>query len=169
MANTFTLINSATVGSGGTAYIEFTSIPNTYTDLLVLLSLRTEGGGGGDTVRVQFNSSAANFIVKELSGDGANDGSSSRADGYTGFMNADGSTASTFSSIELYIPNYTSSNYKSYSVDKVSEQNGTTSYQEMVAGLWSQTATIATLKFISAGSFDLTQYSTAYLYGIKNS
>ena len=47
MANTYTLIASSTAGSGGAAYIEFTSIPNTYTDLLVMLSLRTAGGGGG--------------------------------------------------------------------------------------------------------------------------
>ena len=34
MANTYTLIASLTVGSGGAANIEFTSIPATYTDLL---------------------------------------------------------------------------------------------------------------------------------------
>jgi len=171
MANTYTLIDKAIVGSGGTAYIEFITIPATYTDLLVLLSLRTENTGTGDTVRVQFNSSAANFTARELSGGGSGSaGSSTRTDGYIGYMNANASTASTFSNISLYIPNYTSSNYKSYSVDKVSEENGTTAYAELVAGLWSQTAAITTLKFISAGvSIDLAQYSTAYLYGISNS
>jgi hypothetical protein len=165
---TYTLIASSTVGSGGVANIEFTSIPATYTDLLVLLSLRTEGGGAGDTVRVQFNSSAANFTVKEVDGSGTAAGTSSRSDGYLGFMNAGASTANTFSSVSLYIPNYTSSNYKSYSVDKVSEQDGTEAYAELIAGLWSQTAAITTLKFISAGSNDIAQYSTAYLYGISN-
>jgi hypothetical protein len=33
MANTFELIASSTVGSGGAANIDFTSIPATYTDL----------------------------------------------------------------------------------------------------------------------------------------
>jgi hypothetical protein len=84
-------------------------------------------------------------------------------------MNASTSTVNTFSSVSLYIPNYTSSDYKSYSVDKVSEQNGTTAYAELIAGLWSQTAAITSLKFISASaSVDLAQYSTAYLYGISN-
>jgi hypothetical protein len=40
MANTFTLIASSTVGSGGAASIDFTSISSTYTDLVVKLSLR---------------------------------------------------------------------------------------------------------------------------------
>ena len=168
MANTYTLIASNTVGSGGVANIEFTSIPATYTDLLVLLSLRTENGSAGDTVRVQFNSSASNFTVKELTGDGSATGTSSRSDGYLGFMNASTSTSNTFSSISLYIPNYTSSNYKSYSVDKVSEQNGTEAYAEIIAGLWSQTAAITTLKFIPASGSDIAQHSTAYLYGISN-
>jgi hypothetical protein len=40
MANTYTLISSVTVGSGGAANIEFTSIPQTYTDLLYKISGR---------------------------------------------------------------------------------------------------------------------------------
>jgi hypothetical protein len=38
MATTYDLISSVTVGSGGAANIEFTSIPATYTDLVVLFS-----------------------------------------------------------------------------------------------------------------------------------
>jgi hypothetical protein len=170
MAN-MELITSVTVGSGGAASVTLPAtgtIPATHTDLQVLMSVRTAGGGAGDTIRVQFNSSAANFTVKELNGDGATTGSSSRSDGYIGFMNAGGSTSSTFSNASLYIPNYTSSNYKSYSVDKVSEQNGTTAYAELVAGLWSNTAAITSLTFVSAGSFNIVEGSTFYLYGISN-
>ena len=45
MANTYTLIASSTVGSGGAANIEFTSIPATYTDLLIKMSARAATGG----------------------------------------------------------------------------------------------------------------------------
>ena len=38
---TFTKIASATVGSGGASSIEFTSIPSTYTDLVIKLSMRS--------------------------------------------------------------------------------------------------------------------------------
>lgn len=171
MAN-MELITSVTVGSGGVASVTLPAtgtIPATYTDLQVLMSVRTAGGGAGDTVRVQFNGSSSNFTVKELSGAGSGTpGSSSRSDGYVGYMNAGGSTSNTFSNASLYIPNYTSSNYKSYSVDKVSEQNGITAYAEFVAGLWSQTAAITSLTFVSAGSFNIVEGSTFYLYGISN-
>ena len=40
MAVTHNLISTITVGSGGAASIDFTSIPQTYTDLLVKISLR---------------------------------------------------------------------------------------------------------------------------------
>ena len=41
-------------------------------------------------------------------GDGAAAASAGRSHSYIGFMNAGGSTVSTFSSASLYIPNYTS-------------------------------------------------------------
>jgi hypothetical protein len=38
MAATYKLIETVTVGSGGAANIEFTSIPQTYTDLKLVIS-----------------------------------------------------------------------------------------------------------------------------------
>ena len=171
MSTNMELITSVTVGSGGAASVTLPAtgtIPQTYTDLYVLMSVRTAGGGAADTVTVQFNGSASNFTSRILYGDGASAASAGRSDGYIGFMNAGGSTASTFSSASLYIPNYTSSNNKSYSADKVSEQNGTTAYAELTAGLRSNTAAITSLTFVSAGSFNIVEGSTFYLYGISN-
>jgi hypothetical protein len=42
MANTYEAIATVTVGSGGATDIEFTSIPGTYTDLLIKSSLRSD-------------------------------------------------------------------------------------------------------------------------------
>ena len=39
MANTYVLISSSTVGSGGAASIDFSSIPATYTDLVLKLCM----------------------------------------------------------------------------------------------------------------------------------
>jgi len=42
MANTYTLIASSTVGSGGAATVSFSSITATYTDLCLLASVRAK-------------------------------------------------------------------------------------------------------------------------------
>jgi hypothetical protein len=74
-------------------------------------------------------------------------------------------TASSFSSGEIYIPNYAGSTNKSYSIDSVTEQNATGALAELIAGLWSQTAAITQ---ITLSSSNFQQYSTAYLYGVSN-
>lgn len=160
---TFTQIGSAvTVGSGGAASIDFTSIPSTYTDLVVKLSVR---GSGLYNVLMSINSSTTNFSYRLLEGDGASAASYNSTTGRLG--NTVTTTASTFSSIEVYLPNYASSTNKSYSVDAVSEANATTAYADLTAGLWSNTSAITALGFtMSTGNF--VQYSTAYLYGVSN-
>lgn len=167
MANTYTLISSVTVGSGGASSIDFTSIPATYTDLLVVLSGRTNRATyTADNLTPKFNTSTANFTFRALSGDGNVTYSDTS---YIPAFTASAATANTFSNVLIYVPNYTSSNYKSISIDSVTEHNGTTAYANLSAGLWSQTAAITSFGLQSATSSTIQQYSTAYLYGIKNS
>ena len=159
MANTFELISSVTVGSGGTASIDFTSIPATFTDLCVKLSAlgnQTEG------MYLQFNGSTTGFTGKYLIGDGSTASSGSLAR-YAGSLK---NLANTPNNTEIYIPNYAGSANKSFSVDNVQEDNTTLAYQNLIAGLWSNTAAITSIKIEAASSFR--QYSTAYLYGVKN-
>ena len=169
MANTYTLIASSTVGSGGVADITFSAIPATYTDLLIKLSLRSNQSQIYGSCRISFNNSTSNFTYKVVYGEGANAASFG---GSTNFMldqNGDTSTASTFSNTEIYIPNYASSNYKSFSADAVTENNATTAYAELGAFLWSDTAAITSVKISTTSTNLWKEYSTAYLYGIKSS
>jgi len=169
MATTYTLISSVTVGSGGAATIDFTSIPATYTDLLVKTSPRSSRASAQkDNMLVQFNSSSANFTGRALTGSGTAASSFTETAGFVSYaVSAAGSTASTFSNIELYIPNYASSNNKSVSADGVSETNASAAEMGLHAVLWSNSAAITGVKLtLSVGNFD--QYSTAYLYGISN-
>jgi hypothetical protein len=169
MANTFTKIASATVGSGGAASIDFTSIPSTYTDLCVKISLRATNVTQNWTLT--FNSSSSGYSQKVLYGDGSGSSSQSLSAqsviyGYA--QNRSDLTASVFNNGEIYIPNYAGSNNKSVSIDEVSENNATYANQSLVAGLWSNTSAITS---ISIGGYtgNLAQYSSATLYGIKNS
>ena len=168
---TYNLISSTTVGSGGAANIEFTSIPATYTDLVVLFSLRTTRSNLIDDPVVQFNSNGSNYSYTVLRGTGAA-ASSYRASStsfiYLGECNGDTSTSSTFSNQIMYIPNYASSNNKSVSISSAMENNATTAYLDAIAGLWANSAAITSLKLYSANAANFKQYSTAYLYGISN-
>ena len=166
MPNTFELIASSTVGAGGAAGINFTSIPATYTDLCVKYSIRNTAAE--IWIALELNNSGSNFSVRWLQGSGAAASSANYStNGYEGYSNLSTYTASTFSNGELYFPNYAGSTNKSFSGDMVVENNATTSYVQMNANLWSNTAAINQI-YLKATTGSFAQYSTAYLYGVKN-
>ena len=175
MATTFEALATVTVGSGGAANIEFTSIPGTYTDLLVKLSARAvDGGDTFANVKTTFNGSTSGYQNIRLQGWGsaANSGSDGTDSIFQKYgTNGSNTTASTFGNLEIYIPNYASSNYKSTSSDSVSENNASEAWAVLNAGLWSNTAAITSIKLelLYATTRNFVQYSTATLYGIKNS
>jgi len=167
MATTYKLISSVTVGATAVASMEFTSIPDTYTDLKVVISARNNGSPPGN-ILIGFNSSTANFTNRFLQGDGSGAASSSVPQ-MIGDMDGSGETANTFNNIEVYIPNYRSSNFKTFSSDSVNENNATTAYQQFTANLWSDTSAITSIQLTNRTSGrNFVQYSTAYLYGISN-
>ena len=169
---TYVLIASTTVGSGGTATITFSSIPSTYTDLFIKVSGRTDRASINDYLKVKFNGSTTGYTEKSLYGNGSGAQSeTNNATTYAFMFALDGAsmTASSFASGDIYIPNYAGSNYKSISSDFVQEQNSTTAIAAIQANLWSNSAAITSITIESATGNNLVQYSTAYLYGIKNS
>jgi hypothetical protein len=166
--DTFVKIASVTVGSGGAASIDFTSIPSTYTDLCLLTSLRSSTTQAW--AKLQINGSDSNFTSRSLEGYGSGTPESySRTDNLN-FIALDKSsyTSNTFSNSSLYFPNYAGSNYKSISVDSVAENNATEGIAVLFAKLWSSTSAINQLTIVPQ-SGTLVQYSTATLYGIKSS
>jgi hypothetical protein len=180
MANTFTLIASSTVGSGGAASISFSSIPATYTDLVLLTSVRSSTTGSGGTgyqerLNIYLNGTTANYSERWIQAEGGttvNSGTSyfnsSGPSGLAGTAVPSDWTANTFNNNQIYIPNYTSSNNKSFSVDGVAENNGSFGSLMLNAGLWSNTAAITSISISLRNTPNMVQYSTAYLYGVKN-
>lgn len=171
MPTTFTKIASATVGSGGASTITFSSIPSTYTDLVILTSLRdTASGIANAGMRVIFNGSGSGFSTRWVYGNGTTTFSTTDSGSWIRIGQQPGSTAAsnTFSNDTIYIPNYAGSTNKSLSADAVSENNTTEAYATLTAGLWSNTAAINQVQ-IQSNSTAWAQYSSATLYGIKNS
>jgi hypothetical protein len=168
MPLTYTLIGSNSVGSGGAASITFSSIPSTYTDLVIKLSARTTYTFNYAPIDLSFNSSTTGFSAKDLFGIGATPESQNRTNRYFVISGAS-ATSNTFGSVEIYIPNYSGSSNKTFSLDGVSEDNTTSAVKSLVAGLWSNTSSITSIGLSATGSDTFVQYTTAYLYGIKNS
>lgn len=159
-----TLISSVTVGAGGAASIDFTSIPQTpYTDLILVLSGKAASGGEG-YVLMSLNGSSSSFTGRQLEGNGASVGSQSYTVGRVGVYS--GATMTGFTNNIVTFPNYAGSTNKSISADSVTENNGTTSYQDIFATLWSNTSAITSLSLTTSGSVNWAQYTTAYLYGL---
>jgi hypothetical protein len=171
MPNTYSLIASSTVGSGGTTTVDFSSIPSTYTDLCLKFSVRTTRTSfDADNVFIRFNNdSGSNYLTIMVYGNGST--AASTSSGTTteipwGYASDANNTANTFGNGEWYIPNYAGSTYKSTSNDSVSENNATFAFAALSAGLWSSTSAINRITATS-GSGTMVQYSTFYLYGIK--
>jgi len=160
-------ISTVTVGSGGASAIEFSAIPQTYTDLIVVSS--TRASAGSDTVGLQFNAdTGSNYTFRRLRSDGSTATSSTSTGVHTfgGTQPESTFTANTFSNCAWYIPNYAGSTNKSVSADAVSENNATSAQAQLTASLWSNTSPITSIKIIP-GSGNFVQYSTATLYGIR--
>lgn len=170
MPNALELISAVTVGSGGASTIDFTSIPGTYKDLSILVSARSSHTSVLDELLVRFNSSATGYTNRFLMGDGASTQSYANnytTSGYVGYISAANATSSTFGNSNIYIPSYTASQNKTFASDSVAETNATTQYMNINATLWSNTATITSVQ-LRLGYANFVQYSTAYLYGVKN-
>jgi hypothetical protein len=165
MATQYELISSVTVGSGGSASVTFSSIPQTYTDLVLKTSLNVDAGGP----KLRFNGSSSGYSERLLYGNASVAASASATDPYFEWALQAINISNMFASTDVYIPNYTSSNYKSISVDNVQEANIALLSAYLLAGLWSNTAAVTSITaLVGSGGTIFNQYSTFYLYGISN-
>ena len=171
---TYTLISSNVLASSA-ASVTFSSIPATYTDLVLRLSVRSSKSDTDDYMMMQFNSITSGYSETTLY---ANSTPTPASWGQTGLSAVGGSqyfiitgntaTASTFSNVEYYIPSYAVSQNKPVSGMTTPENSNTTKYvPRVMAALMSNTATISGITF-TLGSSNFMSGSSFYLYGISN-
>lgn len=164
-------IYTQTVGSGGVASITFNSIPQTFTDLMIAISARESAATpyAGTSVRLN-NDASALYSITLLDGYGAVASSrTTSADSLFPVPHIPGgtATANTFGNAQIYLPNYTSSNFKSLILDAVSENNSSAGFAfqtGLSAGLYRSTSAITAFRCIASSTF--AQNSTFTLYGI---
>jgi hypothetical protein len=173
MATTYTLISSNVLASSA-AFVTFSAIPATYTDLVIRMSVRTDvaGSGGEGIVRIN-NDTSALYSNTELQGNGNNNsGSSSRSSGqsnifFANIVGGTGTTANTFSNGEIYISNYTVSQNRQFSSFHAQETNAQVAYLYSSAILYRDSTVISRLDLI-CNSGNWVSGSSFYLYGISN-
>jgi hypothetical protein len=165
MAYTYSKIATYTVGSGGIPSVSFLNIPQNYTDLVLKLSTRSTSNGG--YTYVSFNGSGTSYITKDIvNSNGTISSSSYTLPGGVSWMVQSSYTASTFTNSDVYISNYTSSNYKSFSLDSTAENNSTNYTGGLEAALWSNTAPITSIT-CTPNTANYAEFSSFHLYGIK--
>lgn len=175
MPNTYQLIQTITLGSSASS-ITFSSIPQTFTDLVLKLSLRNDTGTTYNNVYLTFNGTPTGTLYSDKSvyAVGTTTGSlghNSANQMWLAVAPSSGNTANTFSNSECIIPNYAGSGYKSVLSEGISEANTTSNgyiYNNIMCGIWANTAAITSLVLTSDASSFVTN-SSASLYGIKNS
>ena len=162
MPNNYVLLERIELNASA-ASVTFSNIPQTgYTDLKIVVSARSTDA---NNIYITFNGVTTSYASRFLYGTGSAAASGNDATRYVGTTNDSTTTANTFGNAEIYIPNYTSSNFKSVSTDSVGETNATTIYSVLDAQLWSNTAAITSIALApSSGSY--VQYSTFSLYGL---
>ena len=160
------LIESKTITTAQ-ANIEFSLIPQTFTDLVVLISGRSTGSSsvGGAYAELRPNSSTSGIASRALRGLGSGSAQSQPETILLVRINPSDYTASTFCNSSVYISNYAASTNKSFSSDAVTENNATESQQSLLAGLWSNTAPITSFLLVP-GSGNFASGTTVSLYGI---
>ena len=175
MPVTYNLIASNTLSSSA-ASVTFSAIPSTYTDLVLKFSARASGSGSLAGLAIKFNGSTTNIYSNTNLFAYSSSGTSDRTSNASNIPQMDnitdgGGTANTFSSNELYIPNYTAAINKPTSLSSVVEKNTSSNFEWLVytgAGLYRDTTAISSIALTTnAGSF--VSGSTFWLYGLKNS
>jgi hypothetical protein len=167
MALTYEPISTSTLGSASST-ISFTSIPNSYTDLKVVL---VANGISATTVGyvMTFNSdTAANYTFTQMlawgiSGSvGANRNANQTNIRLSGRQIAPSATLPSLCEVNIF--NYTGANFKPVFIQH-SESQTTTGVVTSSAGMWRSTSAITSITFTASNQFNTG--STATLYGIK--
>ena len=162
MASTYTPIATQTLGSA-TASVTFSSIPSTYTDLVLIISAQG-ASGASSAINAYFNSdTASNYSYLQLTGNGTAAASAINTSS-TRMRLGWSAITSDFAPTVFSIQNYSNTTTYKTSIGRI---NDATSITGAVVNLWRSTAAVTgiTMNLNSGANFNTG--STFTLYGIK--
>lgn len=166
MANTYESIATNTLGSAA-ASVTFSSIPATYTDLVLVINARGTTVATSTSVYFTTNITGANYSLTWLVGNGVGAASSrysGLSQGYLGYISAASNPASSFGNIIANFMNYSNTTtFKTIiSRGNVAEAE-TDAYVNLVRG----TSALTTITVGEGSGNNFVTGSTFNLYGIK--
>lgn len=159
MPATYEPIATQTLGSAA-ATVTFSSIPSTYTDLVIVANYANSGGQSDTYLR--FNSDSGNNYSKtQMFGTGSAAGSNNQANfsSFTGF----GYIGTTIGNSVCSIMNYSNSTTNK---TVISRSNDTAGLVMANVGLWRNTSAITSI-IIGFANNNFIAGSTFTIYGIK--
>jgi hypothetical protein len=160
MPKTYEPINSQTLGTA-TATVTFNSIPQTYTDLVLITNGYDVPGGGYVTMQINGDT-AANYSRTTMSGNGSTMSSIRNANS-TVLYPTIGSSLTNIGGDIVYLANYSNINIFKTILFRGSQTASATILQ---IGLWRSTSAITSFTLSGAGG-NIAANSTFTIYGIK--
>jgi hypothetical protein len=170
-AGAYDSISTATVTSGGTLSVTFSSIPATYTHLQIRMIGQYLNTAGGSLQMTLNGDTATNYSYHYLSGDGASASASGGANSNYFNINVGQQDTTYFSISNIDLLDYANTNkYKTYRALTGIDKNGSGSIQ-LTSGAWRNTAAVTSITITPQSNTSPTnqfqQYSSIALYGIK--
>lgn len=172
-------IETVAISANNIVGIYFSSIPQTYKDLLIVLNGRSQQSVTSERIFSYIGTPSAaplrsGYFLRAVQGDGININGSSQSNDTQWNINhavtGSSATSNTFSSVSMYFPNYTDSQVKTISFEGVVENNGTLAGLTLAAGSTSGTGATSPITFIALEVLNTSFYATlssASLYGIS--
>jgi hypothetical protein len=173
MAATFTLISSQTISSAQST-VTFSSIPQTYTDLYVVISAKTNRSNvDGEPIFVRPNNVSTNIDSTRLfeTSNNVSAYGQSNYNWYCGIAGTTSQDSDSWGASYAYFIGYTSTtDYKvGYSEGGTTGGTSSGSFIEINGQVWRNTDAITSLVFYPETTSNQFQaQSTFSLYGIKN-
>lgn len=169
------LIETKTIGVGGSSSVTFSSLTSNYTDLKLVCSTRSSSGDVGIWIRLNGDSNQSYLWRQLWAGGTGNYGSYTQSVGtnydrsFFAYAQPGTYASNTFSNVEIYIPNYQSTVSKTISIDGVGETNATTAYRSFTGGLYSTSSPVTSITIlVENATANFVENSTFSLYGISS-
>jgi hypothetical protein len=169
----FESIATVTVGSGGAANIEFTSIGTDWQHLQVRLVARTDRAAVSDGYNITLNSdTGSNYAGHTLFGTGTSasaqaESSVSSASSIGAPLSSATASASIFGAAVIDVLDYASSSKKTTLRAFAGEDRNGAGRVFLISNLWNSTAAVTSIKIVPLLGSNFVQHSTAALYGVK--